>query len=221
MLPTYLYEAYDEAGVLLYVGVTSDVRSRVAAHATEKAWWVKEVTDLKVRTYKTPALALKAERETIESRHPKYNVTHSAINKPRPPIDRKTPPSAADGPSFEVHVERGETYWIVRVPAVDRVTQARNLREVQPMARDLISIMTGREPDSFGVTVLYELPESIENHMKEAERLRGVAQEAQSTAARETRLAAATLHKDGIPLRDIGTLLGVSHQRAHQLVSEA
>lgn len=48
--------------------------------------------------------------------------------------------------------------------------------------------------------------------------LRGQAADAQSEAARELRAAAQQLADQKLPLRDIGRLLGVSHQRAHQLV---
>ncbi len=44
---------------------------------------------------------------------------------------------------------------------------------------------------------------------------------ARAEAAQEVRQAAKTLHETGIPLRDVGTVLGVSHQRAHQLVKSA
>jgi transposase-like protein len=35
----------------------------------------------------------------------------------------------------------------------------------------------------------------------------------------KAREAARILHEEGMPLRDVGRVLGVSHQRAHQLVS--
>jgi len=38
--------------------------------------------------------------------------------------------------THHVRVERDEKHWMLYVPEIDRVTQARNLREVEPMARD-------------------------------------------------------------------------------------
>ena len=49
--------------------------------------------------------------------------------------------------TYEVTVERAEKYWRVSVPKVDRVTQARSLREVEVMARDLIEAMTDEPAD--------------------------------------------------------------------------
>jgi len=49
------------------------------------------------------------------------------------------------------------------VPEIDRVTQARNINEVDDMARDLIAIMTGVEPDSFDWTYESSSPTACEH----------------------------------------------------------
>lgn len=121
--------------------------------------------------------------------------------------------------TYEVRVSHGEKYWLVHAPAVDRWTQARTLREVDVMARDLISIMTGEAPESIELAVRLDLPESVQAHLQRAAQLRDDAAAAQSQAAGEQRAAAKELAGSGMPLRDVGQALGVSHQRAHQLVS--
>ena len=58
--------------------------------------------------------------------------------------------------------------------------------------------------------------------LKESAALREHAARDQSEAARLTRRAARRLHEEeGLPLRDVGIALGISYQRAHQLVDEA
>jgi hypothetical protein len=42
---------------------------------------------------------------------------------------------------YHADVDRDGKFWRVRVPAVARTTQARTLREVEPMARDLVAVM--------------------------------------------------------------------------------
>lgn len=122
--------------------------------------------------------------------------------------------------TYHARVQRGERYWLVYVPEVDRWTQARHLREVEEMARDLVAVMDDVDPDSFELEVEVELPESVRRHLAEAGRLRDEAARATSAAAEEARAAARELHDDAhLPLRDVGKLLGVSYQRAHQLVS--
>lgn len=108
-------------------------------------------------------------------------------------------------------------FWLIHVPALDRATQARHLREVELMTRDLIAVMLEVEPDSFSVDIDIAVPESTAMHLRRAEELRAVEAEARAGAAAEVRAAALELKQSGVPLRDIGKLLGVSFQRAGQL----
>lgn len=120
---------------------------------------------------------------------------------------------------YEVTVTPAGRYWHIEVPALDRVTQARHLHEVDDMARDLIVIMTEEAPATIELDVQVVLPESVREHLQAAEELRQQSARAQAQAAKELRAAAQTLHEAGLPLRDVGAALGVSYQRAHQLVS--
>ena len=123
--------------------------------------------------------------------------------------------------TYHVRVERDEKHWMLYVPEIDRVTQARNLREVDSMARDLIAIMDEIPADSFDLEIDIVTPASVAVHLQRSKELTEQAATIRSSAAAESRKAALELHRDGVPLRDVGTLLGVSFQRAHQLVSEA
>jgi len=120
--------------------------------------------------------------------------------------------------TYAVVVSRGERYWIVDVPQVERATQAKRLRDVEAMARDLISLMTNQPEDSFQLSIETRLPSDVSEHLRSAEHLRGVAADAQKRAADEARAAARALGEAGLTVRDIGDALGISHQRAHQLV---
>lgn len=121
--------------------------------------------------------------------------------------------------SYRVDVERDGKFWHVRVPAVNRSTQARTLREVEAMARDLIAIMDDVAPGSVGIDMHLALPPEVAAHLRRSAELREVSARAQAEAAAEVRRAAQQLHQDGLTLRDIGQALGVSYQRAHQLVT--
>jgi hypothetical protein len=123
--------------------------------------------------------------------------------------------------TYHVKVERDEKHWMLHVPEIGRVTQARNLREVEPMARDLIAVMDDIPPDSFDLEIDIIPPASVAAHLQKSKELSEQAAAIRSSAAAESRKAALELHRDGVPLRDVGALLGVSFQRAHQLVSEA
>lgn len=116
-------------------------------------------------------------------------------------------------------VTRDERSWLIHIPEIDRFTQARNLREIEIMARDLVAVMEQVAPDSFDLNVDVVMPGEAAEHVRRAQELRDSAARAQSEAATELRLAARNLQGTGMPLRDIGKLLDVSYQRAHQLVS--
>lgn len=121
--------------------------------------------------------------------------------------------------TYEVTVSHGERYWLVEVPAIGHVTQARNLAEVEPMARDLIAVMLEVEPGSIQLTTTIELPETVTTHLARSAHLREEAGRVQSQAAQEVRLAARALRDSGLTVRDIGRALDVSYQRAHQLIA--
>lgn len=120
--------------------------------------------------------------------------------------------------TYEVTAERSGKYWAVEVAGVGP-TQGRTLAEVETMARDLIAIHKDVEPDSFDVDITVTMPAGTTAKLEEAQRLRDEAAAAQNRAAGLAREAAAELHASGMTMRDIGHVLGVSHQRAHQLVN--
>lgn len=119
--------------------------------------------------------------------------------------------------TYKATVTHGDRYWIVDVEGVG-VTQARHLGELAKMTSDLIAVLTDVDPTGIDVEFDIQLPEEVRDHLERAGTLRETATLANKEAADEVRRAARQLHDSGVPLRDIGRALGVSHQRAHQLV---
>jgi hypothetical protein len=89
------------------------------------------------------------------------------------------------------------------------------------MARDLIAIMDDVPADSFDLDITITLPADVEAELARSAELREVAATSQAQAAQATRRAARRLRDQGLALRDVGDALGVSAQRAKQLVDEA
>jgi hypothetical protein len=119
---------------------------------------------------------------------------------------------------YTVTAERSGRWWslqCVEVPGalsqVARLDQADQIREA-------IAFVAGVATESVEIQLRVDLPESVQAHLAAAARLRGEADAARSESAAEVRRAARELASRGISLRDIGTMLDVSHQRAHQLV---
>lgn len=108
-------------------------------------------------------------------------------------------------------------WWVAQVEPLGHATQAKRLTDIRDQISDLIETITGTKPDRDDVTVEIRLPSDVQAHLDEAARLRDQAASAQHEAARHAREAAKALAGEGLTVRDIGTALGVSHQRAQQL----
>jgi DNA-directed RNA polymerase specialized sigma24 family protein len=121
--------------------------------------------------------------------------------------------------SYEVQVRRDGKFWFIEIPALDGATQARNLGEVDEMARDYIAAVTDVDPASLAIEQHIELPADAQQHLTKSKELWSVVTDARTQAADESRAAAMALKETGLTMREIGQLLDVSHQRAHQLVN--
>ena len=118
--------------------------------------------------------------------------------------------------TYEVIAQPAGRYWAVEVPELGNVTQGRNVKEIEIMARDLIEIMT--ETTDFGMDIRLKLPAAVDDHRRRAKELRAEELRLRSEAAQEMRAAAGALRNAGLTLRDVGALLDVSTARAGQLV---
>lgn len=115
---------------------------------------------------------------------------------------------------------RDGKYWLVHIPDIDQYTQARTLAEVEPMARELIALTQGVPEDSIELEWRTDLPDAVQHHLELAAKYADEASWYQTEAANERRFAAREMRAAGMTVRDIGAALGVSHQRAQQLISK-
>ena len=118
------------------------------------------------------------------------------------------------------HARRGERYWVVTVPEIQGlVTQARRLDQIEEMVLDAAALLTDRPESDFEVKVVPEFGDEVCLIIKDALTKADVARHVQAQASAATRSAAAALAAEGLPLRDIGEVLHVSHQRVAQLLA--
>ncbi len=113
---------------------------------------------------------------------------------------------------------RDGKFWIIEVEGLPSATQARSVREIDEMVYDFVSILTGEPTNAFHVETSIELPSEVELCLKRATDLRSQADAARRAAAEESRKAARALKASGLTVRDVGAALGISFQRAHQLI---
>ncbi|MCI1748463.1 MAG: helix-turn-helix domain-containing protein [Acidipropionibacterium sp.] len=114
------------------------------------------------------------------------------------------------------HVIRSGGWWAVSVDEVEGLnTQARRLDQVPAMVLDAAALLTDRPESDFDVEVSTDglYADQVAEYKSAAQQ----AAEASAHAAAVSRQSVARLRADGLPVRDVATILGVSPQRVSQL----
>lgn len=120
--------------------------------------------------------------------------------------------------TFEAVAHREEAWWSVLVPAVDRATQARRLRDVEKAARELVCLVLDRDPDEVGVTVRVVAPPGVQERLDAVVALREQARQANREATALSRATARQLSEMGLTVREVGVVMGMSYQNAADLI---
>ncbi|MFF3441697.1 hypothetical protein [Streptosporangium sp. NPDC002721] len=129
---------------------------------------------------------------------------------------------------FRVTAQRSDGWWALEIegPGLRRPahTQARRLDQVEETVRDLLALRfdTGVDDPStaaWRITVLPVLGEELATEVARTREVRQEADRLREDAVSRSREAARHLHEQGLPHRDIGALLGVSHQAVGKLLA--
>jgi hypothetical protein len=122
--------------------------------------------------------------------------------------------------TYTVTVTREGRWWMVHIPELDGLTQARRLGEAELMAREWIAVTLGVPLNDVSVEVTIERVGRVDvaKRLAAIRRERERATELEREAIQHTAALAKELAAEDVPVRDIGAALGVSFQRAHQLV---
>ena len=122
---------------------------------------------------------------------------------------------------YRVEAARSGNWWAIAVPELDGVfSQARRLDQVESRARESIALMLDVDESEVGELELFvEPPESVAALLSEMQDSEAAATAAGERAAALRRLVAQQLRDDGYPVRDIGRLTGISHQRVSQILA--
>lgn len=120
--------------------------------------------------------------------------------------------------TFTVTAERGRgPWWVTECAEVGAVSQVRRIDQAADDIREAIAYLSGLPEDGFDIEVTPVLPDAFWEALRAAQGQRDVAAAANRAAAELNQRAARVLRDEGLTLRDVGHLMGVSHQRAAQL----
>lgn len=121
--------------------------------------------------------------------------------------------------TYRANARRSGQFWAIDVPELPGVfSQVRRLDQVGAIVRDAIAAFLNADPDNFDVLVHKELEPEVEQLIIRASTAKGRAAIAQAESSNAQRFVARQLTAAGYTTRDIGALLGISHQRVAQLL---
>ncbi|MDV8000777.1 transcriptional regulator [Rhodococcus sp. IEGM 1408] len=122
--------------------------------------------------------------------------------------------------TYTARAERGDGWWAVSVdeePGI--ITQVRRLDQIPEMVRDALQLFPELCEDPGHAEVTVVVADEHASRAARARELADTARAAQEEASEAMREVARSFATEGLPYRDIGTLLGVSYQRAQQLAT--
>jgi predicted RNase H-like HicB family nuclease len=115
-------------------------------------------------------------------------------------------------------VENG--WWMVQCDQhPGALSQVRRLDQAPAEHREAIAFVTGEPVEQVQVTVTPRLDAGVEEELAQVRQLADTAAQTANRAAGQRAALARRLHNDGLTVRDIGQILGVSYQRASQLIT--
>lgn len=121
--------------------------------------------------------------------------------------------------TYYAKVTPSDRMWIITVDGVKfGMTQARKLKDVEPMARDLIASLMDVPADSFELVITW--PEGIAGYAAMVDEARRALLQAQGRSEQATRMAALGLVRQrGLSVRDAAAVLHLSPARIGQLTN--
>lgn len=123
---------------------------------------------------------------------------------------------------YDITVTRDGRWWMIEVPAIDGLTQARRVSEIEDMARSLIAVTLDVAMSQVEIGETHVIVPSLGDitaYRDAVAAARAEAEAAEARASKVMREKAHALVDADVPLRDAAAMLGVSYQRVHQLVS--
>ncbi|MDR2895996.1 MAG: hypothetical protein LBV30_05040 [Propionibacteriaceae bacterium] len=123
--------------------------------------------------------------------------------------------------TLHVNATRTKRDWTLTGVEFGAVSEVTRLDQAAEDMREPLAWLSGLPEDGFDVVMVPQLPTAYQTEQEQAHRFRADADKANAQSAEHARRSAKVLADTGMPLRDVGTVMGISYQRAHQLVKAA
>jgi DNA-binding NarL/FixJ family response regulator len=123
--------------------------------------------------------------------------------------------------TYTSHAHREGSWWVVQNDQhPGAISQVKRLDLAADAQREAIAFVAGIDQVDVVVVIRAELEPALARSLEEATALRAEAEVKEARALSLRRAIALSLKDDGMTLRDIAVVLGVSYQRVHQLVHD-
>lgn len=111
--------------------------------------------------------------------------------------------------------------WVATVEGLaGGVSQAKRLDLLSVRVTEVVKLLTGKAISVDEVTLYPHIDKDLDRAAEEIAELESRLHEVDSALAQRRRQIVQELRRRGFPLRDIGVIARVSHQRVHQLLGE-
>ena len=122
--------------------------------------------------------------------------------------------------AYHVEARRSGKWWAITVAELPGVfSQAKRLEYVEPIAREAIAMMLDADTADVGpIDVKVATTETVTELLDTIRSALDAAAEATTTVTSARQEAATLLRQEGLPIRDVGRILGLSHQRISQIL---
>ena len=132
-----------------------------------------------------------------------------------------TTTNSTDTTTYRVEVVRSGNWWAITVPDLPGTfSQAKRLDQVDGNAREAIALMTDTDEDQFDLDVNVDTDPDIAALIADLNASSEATIKAKADEAKARQRVVRALQKRELPTRDIGALIGLSHQRVAQILAE-
>lgn len=123
--------------------------------------------------------------------------------------------------TLEAKAYKEGKWWMVSIPEIDALSQARGVASVPAVAADLAALVLNVPAEEVEVHITYTLPKEAESAGKEWEDAKAGLAAAETKVSDKLTQYVRTLKDSGYSLKDTAAITGYTFQRISQILNKA